>query len=152
MARGTNAIRVAVIGREPGVVEDCAQPRSGVMACLTSGREPRRNVVWVVRSLVIRLMAAVTSRWQRRVVVVHVTLRTGDVHVKARQRKRCQVMIKRRLQPRRGVVTHLASVRETRRGMWRVVGRVVIRHMTSRAGRIGQVVIPIHMALRARSS
>lgn len=63
VAGRTNSIRVAVIGWEPSVVEDCTQPRRGVVAGLAGGREPGCDVVWIVRSLIIRLMAAVASRW-----------------------------------------------------------------------------------------
>jgi len=101
------------------------------VASLARGREPRGDVVRVVRSLIIRLMAAIAGRRQRRVVVVHMALRARNRHVEARQRECCQIVIKRCLQPRRGVVAHLAGVREPNGSMRRVICAVVIRHVTS---------------------
>ncbi len=97
VAGGTHAIGSAVIGREPGVVEHRAKPGTGVVASLACGREPGGDVIGIVRSLVIRLMAAIASGRQRGVVVVHVALRAGDGYVEASQRKCCQVVIERRL-------------------------------------------------------
>lgn len=61
-----------------------------------------------------------------------------------------QVVIKRRLQPRCRVVAHLASVGETNGGVRGIVGAVVVRHMASRASRVGQVVISVYVTLGAR--
>src|SRR5579872_5852148 len=58
MARGANTVRIAVIGWEPCVVKDGTEPRSGVVACLACGRKSGCNMVGIVGSLVIRLMAA----------------------------------------------------------------------------------------------
>ena len=152
MAGGADAIRIAVIRREPGVVEDRTEPRTGVVAGLACCREPSRNVVRVVGPLIIRLMAPITSCRQGRVVVVDVALRARNSHVEAGQRKRRQIVVERCLQPRGGVVADLAGVGESNRSVRGIVGAVVIRHVARRARRIGQVVIPVHVTLRARSS
>ena len=150
MAGGTDAIGPAVICREPGVVEDCAEPGTGVVASLACGRETSRGVVRIVRRLIVRLMAAITGGRQRGVVVVHVALRAGDGYVEAGQRECRQVMVERRLQPRGGVVAYLAGVGESHRCVRRIVGAVVIRHVASRARGVGEVVVSVHVTLGAR--
>jgi len=106
-------------------------------------------MVRIVRRLIVGLMAAVTVRRQCRVIVVHMALRTRNGNVEAGQRERSQVVIESRLQPRRGVVAHLAGIREAHGGVRRVIGAVVVRHVTSRACRIGQIVVAIHVTLSA---
>ena len=150
VAGGAHAIGSAVIGRKPGVVEHGAEPGTGVVASLARGRKAGSDMARVVRSLIIRLMATVASCWKCGVVVVHVTLRAGDGHVKAREWESGQIVIEGGLQPRRGVVTHLTSIGEPNRRMRGIVGAVVIRHVASRTGRISQVVVSVHVALGAR--
>ncbi len=152
MTGGADAIGSAVIRGEPCVVKDRAQPRRRVMARLARCREACRLMIGVGRAVVVRLMAAVASRRQSRVVVVHVALRTWDRDVEAREWERGQIVVKRRLQPRRRVVAHLASVGESDSGVGRIVGAVIVRHVAGRARWVGQVVVPIHVTLRAGSS
>ena len=151
MAGGADAIGSAVIRGEPCVIKDRAQPRSRVVARLARGREARRLMVGVGRAVVVRLMAAVASRRQSRVVVVHVALRTWDRDVEARQWEGGQIVVERRLQPGRRVVAHLTGVGESDRSMRRIVGAVVVRHVAGRACWVAQVIVPIHVTLRARS-
>ena len=85
MAGGTNAICSTVIGIKPGMVEGRAQPGCGRVAERTSRGEARSNMVGTISSLVIRLVAAKTISWQGGVIVVHMTIRTHDLSVSARQ-------------------------------------------------------------------
>jgi len=118
------------------VIESRVQPRSRVVAGLTSGRESGSDVIRIVRSLIVGLVAAVTSCRQRRVIVVHMALSTGDVDVETGQGERRQVVIERRLQPRGRVVADLAGVRETNGRVRWILGCVVFRHVASRTGRV----------------
>lgn len=149
VAGGTDAIGSPVIGREPGVIEHRAEPGTGVVASLARGRETSGDMVRVVRSLVIRLVAAIAGGRQRGVVVVHVALRAGDGYVETGERESRQVMVEGCLQPRRGVVTYLARVGESHRCVRRIVGAVVIRHVASRARRVRQVVVSVYVTLCA---
>lgn len=85
MTGGTNAVRSAVIGVKPGMVEGCAQPGCGRVAERTSRGEARSNMVGTISSLVVRLVAAKTIGWQGGVIVVHMTIRAHDLGVSARQ-------------------------------------------------------------------
>jgi len=73
VTRRTYAICIAVIHREPRVIESRAQPTSGGVTGGTSGRESSRHVIRIVRRLVVRLVAAETVGGNRSVVVVHMT-------------------------------------------------------------------------------
>ena len=149
MARRAHAVSAAVIHREIRVIESCIQPRGRVVTGLASGRKPGRDVIGVVRSLVIGLVAAIAGGGQRQVIIVYVTLRARHRCVEAGQRECRQVVIERCLQPRSRVVADLASVREANRGVRGIIGRVVVRHMTCRTRRIREVVVVVHMTLGA---
>ena len=94
MAGGTNAIRSAVIGIKPSMVEGRAQPGCGRVAERTRRWEARGNVVGAISCLVIRLVAAKTIGWQGGVIVVYMTIRAHDLGVSARQRKGSVVVVK----------------------------------------------------------
>ena len=148
VAGRAHAVGPAVVGWEPCVIEHRAQPRRCVVARLARSRETRCGMVRIIRRLIIGLMAAVTVRWQCRVVVVDVALRAGDGNVKASQRERGQVVIKRGRDPCGGVVADLTSCRQAGRRVRRGVGAVVVRHVTRRARRIGQIVVSVYVARR----
>ena len=114
MARRANTVRTTVIHREVGMVESRPQPASCVVARGTGGRESRGRVVGVVGGRVISFMTRVTVRGQGSVVVVHVTLRAGNLGMKSGQREWRAVVIEAGGNPRRRVVTHVALLRETR--------------------------------------
>src|ERR1700756_136350 len=67
-----NTVRVAVIRWEVRVVEGGSGPTGRGVARIASGREASRLVIGIRGPGVIRLVAAVAGRGQRRVVVVHV--------------------------------------------------------------------------------
>ena len=87
MAGRTHSIRSAVVHGEVGVIEDGIQPGGGRMAGRATGRESRRHVVRIGRSLVIDSVAAVTIRRQRRVVIVHVAAGAGHFGVRPGERE-----------------------------------------------------------------
>ena len=100
VAGRANAVGVAVARGELRVlrmVEGCSRPCSSVVAVLARCREELllRLVPRVCCVLVIRLVAAVTVRRQRRVVAIHVAIRTNARRhrVRSRQRKGRVVVI-----------------------------------------------------------
>lgn len=78
---------------EPGVIEGRTQPTRRRMAERTGRGETRCDVVGIVRSLVIRLVAAITIGLQGRVIVVHVATRARHRGVSSRQREGSVVVI-----------------------------------------------------------
>jgi hypothetical protein len=94
MAGGAHAACVAVVCREPGVVERGSGPGCGGMAGLAGGGESCRGMVRVRGPVVVRLVAGVAVRGQGGVVVVHVTTGAGHRGVRAGQGKRRVVVVK----------------------------------------------------------
>jgi len=86
---------------EPRVIKRCSRPRCGVVARSASRREYcRRRLVHGVRGgVVIRFMAPIAVRGQRRIIIVHVAARAGHLDMEASQRERCRVVIKSRIGP-----------------------------------------------------
>ena len=153
MAGRAHTIGIAMVRREPGVVEGRAQPAGGGVARRARGREASRLVIRIVGRVVIVDVARIAIRRQSRVVVVHVA--HGARHrrrwqsVITGQRERCVVVIKGAIGPEHGVVTDLACRREPRSNViYRRRGSVVIGLMTRDASRVGQLVIIVDMALR----
>lgn len=83
VADGTNSVGAAVIHVEIRMVESGAKPACGRMAGDTSSRKARAHVVRIVGAFIVRLMTAVTVRWQRRVVIVHVAIRARHRSVRS---------------------------------------------------------------------
>lgn len=112
VARCTDTVRVAMVHREPCVIEGGAQPaRSGV----TSGArcwEAGRYVIRVVRALVVRLVTAVTVGRDRGVVVVHMAARACDRGVGSGQRETGVVVIEARRTPRGSAVAYITLLGE----------------------------------------
>lgn len=79
MAGCANTIRLPMVRREVRVVERGPCPCSGGMACVTSLREASRCVIWIGGPGVVGIVATIARCRQRRVVVVHVALRTCHV-------------------------------------------------------------------------
>jgi len=94
MAGSTNAIRPAVVGIEPGMVKRCTCPTGRRMAECASRGKARGNMVRIVRSLILRLVAAITIGGQGRVIVIYVTIRARDLGVSARQWEGSVVVVK----------------------------------------------------------
>lgn len=95
MARGAHPIGSTVIRREPGVVEGGLHPIRRVVAGRAGCRKPCRNVIRIGGAVVIRLVARIAVRRNRRVVVVDVATRAGNRCMRSRQGKRCVVVIER---------------------------------------------------------
>ena len=117
------------------------------MTRLTAGGESCGNVVRVVGSVVIRLMARVAIRRNRRVIVVHVAHGTSDgrVGVVPSQRKWRVVVIERCRIPGSRAVADIALLGKSRSGMVRVIRGLVILQVAGNAGAAGQVVVVVHV-------
>jgi hypothetical protein len=89
----THAIRPAMVGREPSVVERCSLPRIGAVTGLAGRREIRCCVVRIGRGLIVGLVTGIAICRNRRVVIVHVTTGASDGGVLAGERERSIVVI-----------------------------------------------------------
>lgn len=148
MATRTHAIGIAMVRREPCVIECGAGPTGRGVARLARSREASSRMIRVRRVLVISLVAAVARGRQRRVVIVHVATRAGSVYVGAGQRECSVVVVESRRSPRGGVVAGIARLRKPDLRMVRVGSVVVIGHVARGTCRAGQVVIAVHVATR----
>lgn len=148
MASGANSSRVAVVGREPGVVEGCTSPRGGGVTGLAGRRETGCRVIGISSGLVIGLVTREAIGRNRSVVVVHVATGAGDRRVLAGQGECSVAVVERRRDPGRGVVTHFTLLRESRLDVIRAGGAVEILHMAGSTRRAVQAVIAIYVALR----
>lgn len=92
VASGTHAIRIAMVGWEPGVIEGRSLPGSGGVTGLAGSREVRRRVIWIGRGLIVGLVTGIAIRRNRGVVVVHVTTGTGYARVSA-SKGECGVVV-----------------------------------------------------------
>ena len=163
-AQGVVVVDVAV-GAEPrrhgmqagqsktgrGVVEHAIGPQVRVVALLAGGRESRCCVGhWGIRIVVIGLVARNAGRIRNVVIVVDVAIRAlpRRHHVIAGQRERGLRVIKGRRLPGAGRVASIARLGESSRDVIRI-GRVLeVLEMARNAGRAGQIVVPIDVAVR----
>jgi len=98
----------------------------------------------------VRFVASVAGGGQRAaVVIVDVTACAGDCYVRAGQRERSAVVVKRRAGPRRSVVALRAIGREPLVGRIRRVVVVSLMAAVADRGKRSGVVI-VHVALQAR--
>src|SRR5215475_12235071 len=97
------------------------------MASGTRGRESCRQMWRTVRLLILRLVTAVAISRYGSVVVVYVAVRTGNARMGAGQRKASVVVVKGSGSPGRRAVAHLTLLREVRRNVVRIVGRLELR-------------------------
>lgn len=121
------------------------------MAGLAGGWETGRRVIRIGGSVVVGLMTAITSRWQGRVVVVHVAAGAGHGGVRASQRESRVVVIEAGIGPRGRAVADVAGCREADLRVIGIIRVVVVGLMASDASGVGarQLVVSIHVALLA---
>ena len=88
------------------MIKSRPRPTGCVVALSTIGGKRRSYVIWICGTVVIGLVAAVTRRRQRRVVVVRVARRARHCYVRTGQRERRFAVIEGRCGPsRRGVAS-----------------------------------------------
>ena len=126
---GNRCVRSCERERRVVVVEDCACPRCGVVACGAGGGEACRDVIRIGRCGVLVLMAGVTIGRRRRKVACGVARCAGNRFVCPGERERCVVVVEDRACPCRGVVTIDAGGGESRRDVIRVGCSGVFRLM-----------------------
>ena len=150
MTGGAHSLRIAVIDREPSVIKRGTGPGRGGVTRLAGGRKTRRDVVWIVRALVVSLMARVTVCRDCRVVIVYVTAGAGHRSVRPGQRERRVVVVECGVGPGNHVMARVASSREAQSHMIHGSARiVVIGLLTCDTLRAAQFVVVIDVALRA---
>lgn len=133
------------------VIERYAAPGSGRMAGVAGGRKPGLHVVGIGGAVVILYVAGRTRPTREVVIPVYVALRALHGGMRARQGEARVGMIEGRAAPGGGVVTLLAGLRKRRLHVIRVGGALKVLEVARYAGGIGQVVVPIDVALRTGS-
>src|SRR5882762_3278554 len=127
-------------------------PSHGIVAALASGRERELRVVYrSERGVVILQVTRGAGRGGDVVIVVDVAVRANPrrIGVRIRQRKAHGCVIERRWLPRDGGMALLAGLRKTSRDVIRIGSGLKILQVAGRAGRGGQVVVVVDMAVRA---
>ena len=136
-----------------GVIKGRAGPGGRAVALLAGLREPGSHVIGVRGALEIFQVAAHACRVRGRqvVVVVDVALRALHGRVRPGQGEPGSGVIESRACPGGGAVALLASLREAGRNVIGIRSALEIFQVAAHACRVGagQIVVPIHMALRA---
>ncbi len=139
--------------REPGavVVERCVHPVGGVVTGVASLREVCRDVVGIGGSLEILEVAAHAGAAGQVVVVVDVAVGAGTWRhgVQAGEREPGAVVIEGGVEPGAGAVTLFAGLREIRSDVIRIGGSLEILQVAAHAGRGGEVVVVVDVAVGA---
>ena len=149
MAGRANAVGAPVIGREPGVIKGRAQPTGGGVTRGAGCGEAGGYVVRIVRGRVVSLMTGIAVCRQTGVVVVHVALCARHLEMEPGQREGCRVVIESRRNPCRGVMAHVALLRETGCHVVWTLGGLEILQVTGYAESAGQLVVIVDVALTA---
>ena len=121
------------------------------MAGVTGGGETCRLVVGVRSVVVIRHVTGAASCAGQVVVAVDVALRARERGVLSGEWKPRARVIELPISPRIGVVTILASSRYSGRLVIGIGGALIVLQMAGHTGGIGDVVVAVDVALRARS-
>jgi len=139
--------------RETGavVVEGCVHPVRGVVTTIASLRKICRNVIRIGRPLIVLEVATHTGRAVQAVVVVNMTICASSwwYRVQARKRKTCAVVVESCIHPVRVVVTLVAGLREVRCHVIRISCALIVLQVTGHASRACQVVVIVHVTIRA---
>lgn len=147
MAGGADPVSIAVVGGEPSVIENGAQPTCGRMAGGAGRGETSGDVVGIIGSLIVGFVTAVAVGRQSGVVVVYVTVGAGDAGVRTGQRERRVVVIEGRWGPCGGAVADVALLREADRNVIRIGRTLEVFEVAANAGGRGQIVVAVGMAL-----
>jgi len=147
-----DGVRARQLESSRRVIERGVCAEHGVVAGLARCRESRRNVVhWRGRGVVVVLVARHAGRAGQVVIVVDMTIRAlpRGRRVRAAQGESSAVVVEGRIQPGSRVVALVAGLREVRRNVIRVGRSLEVFQVAGNAGRAGQVVIIVDMAIRA---
>ena len=155
MAVGADARRHQVrIGQREtrgGMVERRVQPGGRVMAGLAGLREVRGDVVGVGGALLVLQMARHARRGGQVVVVVDVAVGADSRGHKVQpgEREPRGGVVERRVQPGGRVVAGLTGLGEIRGDVVGVGGALIVLQVAGHAGRGGQVVVIVNVAVGA---
>ena len=134
------------------VVEGRIQPRSRVVALVAGLREVRRDVIRVRRSLEVFQVTGDAGCAGQVVIIVDVTIgalpRWNRVH--AGEGEGGRVVVEGRIRPRSRVVALLTGLRESGGHMVGIGGSLIILQVAGNAGRAGEVVIVVDVAVGAQ--
>ena len=146
--RGVCARQRKACGR---VVEGATAPVRGRMALIASLWKARLHVIRVGRALEVCQVALRARSTGQLVIIVRMALRTLQRGVRTRQGKPGGRVVKGGGRPGSCGVALRASLREARRRVRRIVGRIEVVLVTTDARGVGggQVVVPVHVALHA---
>jgi len=147
MAGGAHPIRPAMVHREPGVIEGCAQPSGRRVTGCARGRKSGRHVIRTVGRLIVGLVTAEAIRRHGGVVIVDVAARARHRGMRPGQRETGVVVIETRWTPRGGVVAHVTLLRESGRNVIRVICALKILQVTADTTGCAYVVVAVDMAL-----
>lgn len=118
------------------------------MADITLLRKASRDMVRVIRVLIIRQMASHTCRTREAIIAIRMALAALHGRVKTSEWPTRRRVIERGRGPVRGAVAHFTLLRETCRDVTRVVRSLVILQVTAYARRDAEVEVPVHVAQR----
>jgi len=134
---------------EPGVVKRRSGPGCGCVACCAGSGKSRSQVIGILNSRVIRLMARVAIGRNGGVVVGDMAGSAGHRSVGAGQRERCCRVIESRTGPVSRAVAKGTVHREACLHVIGICGLVEIRQVAAVAVSRHRGVVIIHVALRA---
>src|ERR1700746_1057932 len=116
------------------------------MADIALLRKAPRDMVRIIRVLIVRQMATHTCRTGEAKISVRMALAALHSRVKTSEWPARRRVVERGGGPVRSAVAHFTLLGETCRDVTRVVRSLVILQVTAHAGRDAEVEIPVHMA------
>lgn len=132
---------------EPVVIERSAKPSTCGVAVLAGRWKTCRGMVRIGGALIDSLVTREAVGWHRRVIVVHVAIRTRDGCVGSGQRKGSLAVVKGGRLPGRDVMAKLTLRREAGDHMIRASRALEILEMARGTGRVRQMEISLNVAL-----
>jgi len=133
-----------------GVIKGGIGPQDRVVASVASQWERCRNVVHRSgRVVVVGLVTGDAGRAGQAVIIVDVTIRASTRRhgMRTSQRKSYTGVVEGRVQPVGGVMTGVAGLREVRADVVRIGRALEILQVAVDAGRAGQAVIVVDVAI-----
>jgi hypothetical protein len=134
-----------------GVIKRPVTPIRRGVALIAGCWEGRLRVIGIRRAVEVRHVALSASATGQAVVIVYVALSALQRSVRARQSETSRCVVEGRGGPIGRAMARLAGLRESSRRVRRIIRAIEIRQVAADASRVraGQVVIAIHVALRA---
>ena len=136
VAGAAPTVGVAMVQREPRVIELAIHPLDSVVAGCTGAREMGGDMVRIVRILVVRLVAAIAVGGQVFVIVVDVAVGAGARRygMRACEREAGLAVVKVGVGPFDRVMADLAGLRKASLHVIRVIGVVEVGQVASDTG------------------